>query len=287
MIPSLDTYMYRELKTKLVIILSRPTIVDEALADFDKEARDNFKRTYCGVDPKREVQVSYVFPQTKETFDARFVVQLGQSEQVNTSLGAVEGTFTFRETGAKTELATVALDADSNRLYLEVDQAIGSYEGAENISFSEVDKMTIEGNRVFFRYAGNEGLIGLETYIYYTGKEVLAKDPKGIKKGYTSEDYIEVTPVSTNMDTARCLDAILKVILVTMLEDKEQKTSYMLQKASFGPMQNLIPEEEIDRVIFGRPLTLQYTVSNTVDFDFTKEINTIILKGVMSKNGNS
>lgn len=280
MVPSLDTYVYKQLRTKVAAVLSRADIVDQALADFDTEARESFKKSYCGLKPKKEIHVSYVFPQAKESFDARYVVQLGNSEQVNNSLGSVEGTFTFRETGAKTEISEVQVDPVKGELFLEVTEHIGSLEGTNNISFSEPDNMHIEGNRICFKQAGNEGLVGLETYVYYTGKELLDKDPKGVKKGYTSQDVIEVTPISSNMDTARCMDAILRVVLITMLENIEEKTTYSLQNASFSPMQNLIPENGMDRVIFGRPLTLSYMVSNTIDFDFTKEITRIIAKGV-------
>ena len=278
MIPSIDTYVYKKVKDTLNAILKQEQIVSTTLANIDDRAREQFMKAYCGVNAKREVEVSYVFPQAKETFDARIVIQLGEANEESTSLGNVEGTFTTRETGDKEE--DVVLQVDGDRMFFETSHTIGYYSGSDNLSFSEQDQVEIDDNRLYFRKSGNEPFIGLEMRVFYTSKEKLAKDPKGVQKGYTSRDIVEVTPLSTNIDTARCLDAIMKVILIIMREDFEEKTTYNLQSADFSPMQNIVSENELDRIVFGRPLTLSYTVSYSVDFDFTKEIKEIILKGV-------
>lgn len=276
MIPSLDTFVYTKIKQNLNAILSQPKIINEALAMVDDEARENFIKTYCGKDAKREIGVSYVFPQVKEKFDARIVIQLGEGKEQENSIGSVESTFQYRDTGDRIE--PTIIEAEDDRLYLETLHPIGDYEGSDTLSLSESDNAEIIDNRVYFKRAGNENLIGLALTVYYTSREELPDDPKGVQKGYTSRDTIEVTPVSDNMDTARCLDALMKVILIIMLEDVEEKTTYGLQSANFSPMQNLVTDA--DRIIFGRPLTLSYTVSYAIDFDFTIELKEIILRGV-------
>lgn len=277
MIPSLDTFVYTQIKNNLKAILSHPRIINEALAMIDEEARENFIKAYCGKDAKKEVGVSYVFPQAKENFDARIVVQLGNAQEESMSLGAVEGTFTYRELGDKEE-ATVVQPSEDNRLFIETEHTIGTYDGTDNLSFSDSDDVNIIDNRIYFNREGNEHLIGLPLTVYYTAKEPLGKDPKGVQKGYSSRDIVEVVPLSTNMDTARCLDAIMKVVLIIMLEDREAKTTYNLQTANFEAMQLVV--SDTDRLVFGRPLTLSYTVSYSIDFDFTKEIKEIIIRGV-------
>lgn len=278
MIPSIDTYVYNKVKETLNVILTQEHIVQKTLADIDKQARDKFINTYCGLDAKREIEVSYVFPQVKEVFDARIVIQLGEGVETESSLGNVESTFINRETGDREE--NVIIEVEGDRLYFETADPIGDFTGADNFSFAERDQVELENNRLYFNKSGNEQYIGLQLTVYYTSKELLDKDPKGVQKGYTSKDTIELTPLSTNIDTARCMDAIMKVILIIMREDFTEKTTYILQQASFSPMQNILPEDELDRIVFGRPLTLSYTVSYTVDFDFTKEIKEIILRGV-------
>lgn len=279
MIPSLDTYVYKQVKTKMKAILSKPHIIDEALRDMDQEARDNFKKTYCGPKAPREITVSYAFPQQKESFDARVVIQLGVGQETNDSIGSVEATYLFRETEAKIESAVIQEDQEKGKLYIEVEELIGSLDTIELISFSARDHMALDGNRIYFERTGNESLIGMWVTVHYTGKEPVegGREPKGVKKGFTSTDIVEITPFSTNMDTARCLDAIMKVILIIMREDPEEKNMFALQNVKFLDMQTLI--NDADRIVFGRPFSLQYTVSYSVDFDFTREIKEIILKG--------
>lgn len=278
MIPSVDTYVYTKIKDILQVILKQPRILEESLALIDKEARENFIKTFGGLNPKKDIGVSYAFPGVKERFDARIVVQMGEGIRQQGSIGMVEGTFTTRETGDKVE--TTFIKEAPGRLYIETTQTIGDVSGIDNIEFSKHDDVRIEGNRIYFNKIGNESLVGLEVTVYYTSKEDLNKDPKGIQKGYTSDDIVEVTPLSNNIDTARCLDALMKVILIIMYEDIGEKTTYGLQTAEFSPMQNVIPEGTLDSPIFGRPLTLKYTVSYYVDFDITKEIKAIMVKGV-------
>ena len=58
MIPSLDTYLYKEIKERLHIILSECYIIDEALRELDKQAKEDFIETYTGENPKKEVKIS-------------------------------------------------------------------------------------------------------------------------------------------------------------------------------------------------------------------------------------
>lgn len=279
MISSTDTYVYNQIKTKLNAILTHPDILAQALAGLDEKARENFIKTYAGENPKREVQVSYQFPGTKEAFDARYVIQMGSGHEASRSIGSVESTFTFREGEELFEYSTVQIDGDN--LYIEVSEPIGRYHSTDSISFSQNDNLNLVGNRLVFRKAGNEQLVGLRVGVSYLSKvETNEEDPIGLKKGYTSNEEIEVTPISTNMDTARCLDAILKVIMIIMLDNIEEKTGFLLQKLTFNPMQNII--SDADRLVFGRPLTIEYVVNYTVDYDLTRKLTEVILRGLDS-----
>lgn len=278
MIPSIDTYVYNKVEETLEAILTQEHILNKTLADLDTRARTQFIKSFGGTKPKREIPISYVFPQAKETFDARIVIQMGEGIEEGGSLGNVESTFITRETGDREE--TVLIGVEGDRMFFETKDPIGDFTGSDNFSFAEQDNVTLEANRLYFKKSGNEHYIGLEITVYYTSKELLDKDPKGVQKGYTSRDTVEITPLSSNIDTVRCLDAIMKVILIIMREDFTEKTTYLLQDSGFSPMQNIISEDDLDRIIFGRPLVLTYLVSYTVDFDFTKEIKEILLRGV-------
>lgn len=280
MIPSVDTYVYHQLERNIKAILKHPDILAQALAGIDEKARTNFIKTYAGDRPKKEVEVSYQFPDVKETFDARYVVQMGSGHETSRSLGSVEGTFTFRE-GEEAFEHSVIMDG-GDRLYIELSQLVGLFHSADNLSFSEQDNLTIEGNRINFRKSGNERLVGLQVGIHYLSKVDSGEeeDPVGLQRGYTSNEEIEVTPVSTNMDTARCLDAILKVIMIIMLDNREEKTGFLLQKLTFGRMMDIV--SDADRLAFGRPLTIEYVVTYSVDYDLTQKLTSVILRGLDS-----
>lgn len=267
MIPSLDTYVFNQVKSNLTAILSSPKIVDTALQGLDKNARDSFKQTYCGENANREINVTYVFPQNKEGFDALYFIQLGEGEEKNDSLGLTEGTYDTREGGTNREPVSIQVDYESNRLFMEVAKPIASIDGYDGITFAKSDEVTLEGNRIYFKLITNEHLIGADIVVNYTDK-LDNLNPIGIKKGFTSRDTVIITPLSTNMDTSRCLDALLKVILIIMRQTVEEQSAYALQTAYFEPMQAL--ETGADRIAFGRPLTIAYTVSYSLDFDLAQ-----------------
>lgn len=267
MIPSLDTYVFNQVKSNLTAILSSPKIVDTALQGLDKNARDSFKQTYCGENANREINVTYVFPQNKEGFDALYFIQLGEGEEKNDSLGLTEGTYDTREGGTNREPVSIQVDYESNRLFMEVVKPIASIDGYDGITFAKSDEVTLEGNRIYFKLITNEHLIGADIVVNYTDK-LDNLNPIGIKKGFTSRDTVIITPLSTNMDTSRCLDALLKVILIIMRQTVEEQSAYALQTAYFEPMQAL--DTGADRIAFGRPLTIAYTVSYSLDFDLAQ-----------------
>ena len=267
MIPSLDTYVFNQVKSNLTAILISPKIVDTALQGLDKNARDSFKQTYCGENANREINVTYVFPQNKEGFDALYFIQLGEGEEKNDSLGLTEGTYDTREGGTNREPVSIQVDYESNRLFMEVAKPIASIDGYDGITFAKSDEVTLEGNRIYFKLITNEHLIGADIVVNYTDK-LDNLNPIGIKKGFTSRDTVIITPLSTNMDTSRCLDALLKVILIIMRQTVEEQSAYALQTAYFEPMQAL--ETGADRIAFGRPLTIAYTVSYSLDFDLSQ-----------------
>ena len=267
MIPSLDTYVFNQVKSNLTAILSSPKIVDTALQGLDKNARDSFKQTYCGENANREINVTYVFPQNKEGFDALYFIQLGEGEEKNDSLGLTEGTYDTREGGTNREPVSIQVDYESNRLFMEVAKPIASIDGYDGITFAKSDEVTLEGNRIYFKLITNEHLIGADIVVNYTDK-LDNLNPIGIKKGFTSRDTVIITPLSTNMDTSRCLDALLKVILIIMRQTVEEQSAYALQTAYFEPMQAL--ETGADRIAFGRPLTIAYTLSYSLDFDLAQ-----------------
>ena len=63
-----------------------------------------------------------------------------------------------------------------------------------------------------------------------------------------------------------------------MADSPEEYITYQLQTLRYGGMDNLVTE--LDSLIYGRPLTLEYTVNYAIDYDTVRKINEISLKVV-------
>lgn len=272
MIQSLDTYLYKEIEERLPIILNECYIIDEALKGLDSEAQKAFKDTYCGENAK-EIKVSYEFPQSKEAFDARYVISLGGSQETAKSIGGIQGTFTFREDGVEKEVVPLVRDGD--RLIFKTSKKVGEFLNSTNITFSVSDDFKVEDGVASFNYEYNEDLEGAEFDVSY---QSLATDDKvqGYHKGYQAVETVGVVGISNNMDIARCLDAIWKLILITLRDNMEEKNDLMLQTVEFADMQPVIQDGET--LVFGRPCTLSYEINNTVSFDVVDGVKKFVYR---------
>lgn len=278
MIPSVDTYVYKTVNSFLEYILSDKYILDIALKNIDEEAKEHFIKTYGGNNPKKNIDITYVFPGFKEQFDARIVVQLGASKMANESLGGVEGTFQARELGYEVEQSVVEPHPDPARNDI-LQIAIQGYTKntsdviVEDIEFARGDNFKAEGNILTFKRYDNEHLIGKQVKVmYHNTKEYEdGGDPVGSNKGYTSNDSVELFLVSKNMNTLRCLDAIVKVILILMKDTTEENTTYLLGMYNFGSTENLTDNGnygDSNTVLYTRSIDINYTVTNHIDNDY-------------------
>lgn len=284
MIPSIDNYLKKEVTRVLDIILHECYIIDEVLRDFDTDVVDTFKKAYCGEDPKNEITVRFSFPDVKTPLLASYVIQLGEGSETNDSLGGVEGTFSYKEDGYEDEICTVIQDNQTPRLYLEVSKNIGTYLGSRDISFAESDNIEIEGNKLYFESQGNEHLVGVALNVQYSSKfeSINEEDPSGTHRGFTANETLNITSVSTNVDTVRCMDAILKVIMIMLRQSPQEQNYYSLQKVRFSPLAPVINNG--DTVVHGRTVTLGYRVSYSVEYNVANKIKEIVLREVI-KNG--
>ena len=275
MIPSLDTYVHNKLETTVKAILDNRDILEETLKDIDKTAKDNFIKTYGGKSSKREVNVTYSFPDGREGFDALYLVQLGGSSPSRDSLGSVEGTFDSHEGELYKETAEIKADFPKSKLYIKAAKPIAELVGVEGISFATSDNVFVQEDHITFELLGNESLEGIEVTFTYTEK-LKPGEASGVQKGYTLTEAVVITPLSTNLDTLRCMDAILKVVLIIMRESIEEQTMFGLQKSVFEPVNVLdIPTET---PVYGRPLTLTYQLSYSIELEFGKRLKEINIR---------
>lgn len=283
MIPSVETYLQKEIKRHLDVILSECYIIDEVLKDFDEDVVKTFIKTYCyESNAKNEIDVRLSNPDVKRPFLATYIIQLGEGAEVKSSLGGVEGTFVGKEIGYKNEQTTVQYDATTDRNFIETTEEINNFISSTTISFSDKDNVTIEGNRLYFRAYFNEFLVGKDINVQYQAKHSDSGDtPHGYQKGFTANDTLTITSASTNADTVRCLDAILKVILIMLRQLPEEQNMYNLQKLRYSALAPVVSDGETQ--VLGRSTTVSYTTTYSIDYNVIDKINKIILRGVVKE----
>lgn len=276
MIPSIDTYLQKEVTRMLDIILNECYIIDEVLRDFDSTIVSTFKEAYCGDNPKFEIKPRLAFPDIKQALLASYVIQLGDGIESRDSLGGIEGAFTDKEAGYEDEIGTVV--RDGSKLFIETTKTIGSFLSSRDISFAESDNVEIKGNKLYFELQGNEYLEGKLLNVAYSAKHdpVSGEDPSGTHRGFTATETVNITSISNNIDTVRCLDAILKVILIMLRQSPQEQNYYGLQKIRFSALAPVISDG--DTTVHGRSITLTYTVSYSVDYNVVNRIKRIVFK---------
>lgn len=216
-------------------------------------------------------------PQEKVNQQGAIYIGLREGQESHPSMGNLEGTYEFKETGLRKELSEVKAEGEE-RLFLEVSEKIGELVSVENLSFSASDNVTIEDNRIYFAY--DPTLLGMRFYVNYEG--TTGSNEQGLEKGFTTTEHYSVLVISTNMDTVRCLDLIVKALLIMMRENAEEKNSHLLQRLQFGQI------EEIDtgrqsadgtkpELLYGRETIVTYNVSYSLDFRIMDRLKEIVV----------
>jgi hypothetical protein len=262
MLPSIDTYLYGQIEEKLGIILSNRYIIEEILKGIQRSIRDNFIRAYTG-DNCREIPIVYTMPQDKESQRGAIYIGLREGQESAPSLGNLEGTYDFKEEGFHKDLAIVEAEEGNERCFLEVELPIGDLNNIEGLQFSRNDNVEVEANRIYFKY--DPELVGLEFTVNYVAQTPVGEEV-GLKKGFTSTEHYSILVVSTNMDTVRCLDLIVKAILILMRGNAEENTNFLLQKLQFGQIEEIdVGTETTPELLYGRESIVTYTASYSLD----------------------
>jgi len=260
MLPSIDTYLYNELEEKLQIILSNRYIIEEILKDIQPDIAANFMRAYTG-DNAREIPIVYTMPQTKEKQQGAIYIGLREGAESKTSLGNIEGTYEVKEDGLVKELSTIQADEDKTHCFFELDMKIAYLNNVEGIQFAASDNVRYSQNRIYFTY--DPELVGRQHYVNYV---TMAGDEVGLKKGFTATEMYSILVVSTNMDTVRCIDLIVKAILILMRSNPEELSSLLLQRLQFGQIEEIpVGTEDNPEILYGRESIVTYTTSYSLD----------------------
>lgn len=270
-ITSIDSYLLEEIEPRLKTVLKNCYIIDEVLKDYNQSTIDNFKEGFCGENANHEVTVGFKTPEFKNNTKAHYLIQLGQAEESNTSFSNIQADYLEASGNTFSEFSTAYKEED--RLKLKVSKPIHEVINVEHISFAEFDDLKWEDNVISFRYEGNESLENYQAVVNYVEK---TGDTKGLVKGFTVNEEVTVVGLSDNVDTARCLDAILKMILISMRDNLYEQQSLQLQRLKFGDLSPIITDTNF--YIWGRPTIITYQTSIDMDYTITQEINKLTFK---------
>lgn len=278
---SVDTYLKEEIESKLKIILSNRYIIEEILNGIQPDVVEDFISTYAGKEG-RDVPVLYTMPQEYSDLRGAIYIGLKTGEANIPSIGNIEDTYSFKETGTKKVMVPVE-NYSPTRLCLRLGETAGEYY-TQNISFASWDKAKLENDIITFNKKHNEALVGQEVEVVYTGKDSSAEKQSGTKKGFTTNEEYSVLALSMNMDIVRCLDQIIKAIFIMMRDNKQEQTSYVLQNLRFGQVDSLevsnvdgAPNPETPQIIYGRETMVSYTVTHSLDIPYTSWVDNINL----------
>lgn len=281
MIPSIDTYLYDEIESKLKIILANRYIIEEILSDIQPDVAENFIDTYTG-DKGRDIPITYTLPQEKAMLQGSIYVALREGTESRPSIGNLEDIYAYKETGINKDKSLVQVTDDGSKLFLEVNNPIGELVNVENLSFSASDKVSTEGNRVYFTKEQNESLLDHEFNVNYIGTS--NKNTQGLKKGFTSTEQYTIVALSTNMDIVRCIDLLLKAIFIMMRDNPEELNNHLLQNLQFGQIEELdvgktdgSPSGKAPELLYGRETIVTYTVSYSLDDPILQKLKDILV----------
>jgi hypothetical protein len=261
MLPSIDTYLHDEIDSKLKIILENRYIIEEILKGVQPGVAESFMKAYVG-ENRREVPITYTMPQEKNDLRGAIYIGLREGEETNPSMGNIEDTYEYKEEGTLRQHCIVQYDEESERMYFELLEEVGEIVNIEGIAFAASDEVTIEGKRIYFNPVPN--ILGTPFMVHYTPK---TGEEVGMKKGFTATEHYSVLVVSTNMDTVRCLDLVVKAILIMMRSNREDNTAFLLQQLKFGQVEEINvgrPNEE-PQILYGRESIVSYKTSYSLD----------------------
>jgi hypothetical protein len=274
MLPSLDTYLYNEIETKLGIILTNRYIIEEILKGVQPKIAQNFIRAYTG-EACREIPVVYTMSQVKENLQGAIFISLREGKETHPSIGNLEGSYDYKNGLLKEEEVLLTATPEKDRLYFEVSQPIGELINVEGITFAASDNLSVEGKRIYFNYDSDLENIGSfnVNYMETLGDEV------GLMKGFTATEHYSILAVSTNMDTVRCLDLIIKAMLILMRSNPEENTNHLLQEMQFGQIEEMnVGTDVTPELLYGRETIVCYRVSYSLDAPVLKTLDEIIVK---------
>ncbi|AOZ61713.1 hypothetical protein BJ4_90 [Bacillus phage BJ4] len=288
MLPSIDTYIKGEIERTLGMLLGNRYIIEELLKEVQDSVRNKFIKAYVYDEylqtAPKEIPIVYTMPQTKQQMQGTIYISLREGEESHTSLNNLESTYDNPEVRMRSKVCDVKILSDE-RMYFEVDYPVASMESVSNVTFTDKDNIVCEGNRIYFNYSPDlEGLGGFTVWYNEASIKANRVGEFGVRSGFTSTEHYSILVISTNMDTVRCLDLLLKAVLIYMRSKPEEQTNHLLQGIRYGQMEELNSKDgaETPEILYGRETIVTYTTSYSLDVPILEKIENIVLKNKLN-----
>ncbi|MBT9670585.1 hypothetical protein GPK34_00840 [Secundilactobacillus kimchicus] len=284
-IPSVDSYLQRELKQNLQALLAKSYIIKEViLKDFSDEIVNSFINTYCtdAGHKGQEIPVSMTFPSTKQPATFILVQFKGGTEfddEKGNSLGGVTGLVDQATGDYMSETATLTVKPYNGfpQASLHLKNPISELESIPNYS----GETFIDGNVIYLQYAS--GMSDGDTFkVFYSPQSV---DHEGhatgsditTAKGYDVMENYTIDTVSNNNDTIRCLEAIFKTIFIYMKQNMTEQTELRLSKLTFAGNDLLQEVNTAENSLVGEQLYYRrIEISYLLTYSVNTEVGTLL-----------
>lgn len=289
---SLDTYLQETIQQNLNALLAKPYIIDKVLNSFNSEVRNNFKNKFCANEAgefNTEIPVQFTFPRTKELQTAFILIQLEGAKEINEggkggSIGMLTGTGNSAKGDVQVTNAKLTVDKDKRIAYYTIPSA------KEVISIQNwAGRYSLGGDkheRVFIPYA--EYLeTGMASKIFYipwlidNSSNFVEPEPTKLI-GYDVQEVYSIDSVSQNMDTLRCLDAILRTIFIYMRNNIDEQVEYRLQSLSIQGTDliseiNNSTDSAFGNQLYYRRILAGYNTTYSVDVSLANDLRKLNL----------
>lgn len=288
MIPKTDAYFSDALTKYVNVVLSsigtknERYIIDEALGNMEQGVLEKFKNSFS--ESKKTIDITYAFPKQKEQVDARYVLYRGKMQETTGAIGSVQGVAAEARPSNGENIATdyVTVQKDEAGYFVELTQPLYDVVSIEEVSNPEyvIDTEADDDDPNRLNLTDAIALLkGKKITVSYNVEDSgPRKDYGGVSLGFAAKDSIVVQAVSNNEDTVRCLDSILKYVLIIMRSSSRESRFYQIANVSSEGLQ-IADNMALDNPVYVIPTVITYEVSYSVRNDSKAVFERILING--------
>lgn len=241
---SIDSYLQSNISSYIDKLLTSSYIIREVvLADFDEDIRNSFIKTFCRDSDNKgtEIPVTFTFPESKQDKQAFILIQYKGGEESESDLGSTAGVSReSTETEETIETLEVQVEKrDQGKVcYLKPTKHVADVETIYNFagSYRVADGRVYLESPILEQYLElGESISFKIMYTAYTEDIDYSSpsQPYKVDYGYNLLETFTIDSVSNNMDTLRCLDALLRTVLIYMRSTPYEQIEYRLAHLVF------------------------------------------------------